>query len=81
MTERMTPKAELADVLLESDGGVKKFILVRRMRARPLSWPAIAEELAEATAGRVRVTGTSVAAWISDDDFGSPAAGPAMVAS
>lgn len=74
----MTPKAELADVLLESEGGVKRFILVRRMRAKPVSWPAIAEELAEATAGRVRVTGTSVAAWISDEDFAPPAAGPAV---
>lgn len=75
--EQLTPKAALADVLLKSAVGVKRFIVTRRMRTKPLAWDAIADKIAAETDGRVMVTGTSVQAWVSDADF-ARSIGPAV---
>lgn len=64
---KTTPRQDLAEELLKGSGGVSKFVKSRRLRLKPMSWQAIADELAETTGGRVRVTGSAVRLWFLDE--------------
>lgn len=68
MMIRRTAKAELADELLKRLGGLERFVGDRRLRYRPVTWEAIAEELAAVTQRRITVSALTLRSWFRDAD-------------
>lgn len=68
MAIHMTAKAQLADVLLEAHGGLERFVTERRFRFQPITWQQVADDIEQATAGRVRVSTLALRSWFQDAD-------------
>lgn len=68
MMTSWTAKAELADELLKRHGGLEEFVAARRLRFRPVTWEAVARQLAEATDRRIHVSALTLRTWFRDAD-------------
>ncbi|AZI57175.1 hypothetical protein EH165_02395 [Nakamurella antarctica] len=69
MRRNRTAKYLLADLLLEREGGLLRFVAARRVRIRPVSWSAIATEIESKSGGRIKFTGQSLQSWFTDADL------------
>lgn len=59
--EGLSPTYQLADLLLKEGGGVRRFVVSRRLNGVP--WRKVARQLYEATNRRIDVTHETLRNW------------------